>query len=41
MIHKLLKRVFRYIFRDAVTGKFVSKEFAESHPDTTVKERLR
>jgi hypothetical protein len=26
-------------FRDAITGRFVSRSFAEDHPDTTVAER--
>jgi hypothetical protein len=35
-----LKKLFRWVYRSAVTGKFVSKEYAEEHPDSTVKERL-
>ena len=34
MIRKALKW-----FRSAVTGRFVSRKFAEDHPDTTVEER--
>lgn len=30
----------RYIFRDAVTGLFVSKGYALLHPATTVRERV-
>ena len=26
-------------FRSAITGLFVSKQFAEAHPDTTVREK--
>jgi hypothetical protein len=26
------------VYRDAVTGRYVSKEYAEAHPDTTVSE---
>lgn len=37
----ILKRVFRFVFRDASTGKFVSRDYAETHPDTTVKERVK
>ena len=29
-----------YVFRDAITGKFVSKAYALLHPSTTVKERV-
>ena len=39
---KLLEKAKRWIkrifYRSAKTGKFVSKEFAEENPDTTVKE---
>lgn len=31
----------RYVFRSAVTGKFVSRVFALLHPRETVKERVR
>lgn len=41
MIRKLLKKMFRFVFRDAVTGRFVTREYAEDHTETTVKERLR
>jgi hypothetical protein len=27
----------RYVYRSAITGKFVSKEYAEQHRDTTVR----
>lgn len=37
---KLLHHI-RRLFRSAITGKFVSKEFAEAHPETTVKETVR
>lgn len=30
----------RYRWRDAVTGAFVSKAYADSHPETTVRERV-
>jgi hypothetical protein len=35
----LLKRLYAY--RSAITGRFVSKAYAEAHPDTTVKVQLR
>lgn len=28
-----------YKYRDAKTGKYVSKDFAQANPDTTVRER--
>ena len=27
-----------YIYRDAISGKLVTKEYAEANPNTTVKE---
>ncbi len=30
----------RKLHRDAVTGKFVSSEYVEQHPDTTVTETV-
>jgi hypothetical protein len=29
----------KIIYRSAVDGRFVTKEFVEKHPDTTVKEK--
>ena len=29
------------IFRSAITGRFVSKKYAEENPDTTVKENRK
>jgi hypothetical protein len=29
-----------YRYRSAVTGRFVSREFAEAHPSVTVRERV-
>jgi hypothetical protein len=34
------KKTWHYIYRDAKTGKLVTKEYAEKHPATTVKERV-
>ena len=31
---------YRYVYRSAVTGKFVSEKFAKKHPKTTVKHRI-
>ena len=36
---KLIRRIVR-IFRSAITGKFVSREYAEAHPETTVSEKV-
>lgn len=30
-----------YVYRSSITGKFVSKEYADKHPDTTVKEKVQ
>jgi hypothetical protein len=32
------KQQTKKLYRSAITGKIVSKEYAEKHPDTTVKE---
>jgi hypothetical protein len=29
------------VYRDAATGRFVTKKYAKKHRDTTVKERLK
>lgn len=29
---------WRYVYRSAITGKFVSREFAEANPETTIRE---
>jgi hypothetical protein len=29
------------VYRDSKEGEFVTKKYAESHPDTTEKERVR
>lgn len=31
---------YRYIYRDAITGRLVSEEYARKHPTTTVRERV-
>lgn len=38
MIAELLGIKYRY--RSAVTGKFVKKEYADKHPETTVREKI-
>jgi hypothetical protein len=30
-----------YVFRDAVTGRYVSRLYALAHPSTTVRQRVR
>ena len=30
-----------YRYRDAVTGKYVTREYAEAHPETTVREAIK
>lgn len=30
----------RYVYRSAVTGKFVSAAYALAHPDTTIRQRV-
>lgn len=39
MFEKFFKIIVR--FRDAVTGRFVSKKYAEENPSTTVKEKRK
>lgn len=31
---------YRYIYRDAITGRLVTEEYALAHPSTTVRERV-
>ena len=31
----------KYRYRSAITGHYVTKEFAEENPDTTVKEEIK
>lgn len=33
-------RFLRWVWRSAVTGKFVSRRYAEEHPQETVRERV-
>lgn len=42
MIRNLLARFKRhYRYRSAITGRIVSKAYAEAHPETTIRERVR
>lgn len=40
ILAKLRERV-RRIWRSAITGRFVSKDYAKEHPETTVSEEVR
>ncbi len=42
MINRLIRAIRRTVlrWRSSVTGRFVSKAFAEKHPDTTVGEKV-
>jgi len=31
----------RHVYRSAITGKFVSKAYAEAHPDTTIRQTVK
>lgn len=37
---KQIAKLFRWVWRSAITGKFVSRKYAEEHPETTTKERV-
>ena len=39
MFERLKRIIIRY--RDAITGKFVTKQYAEENPSTTVKEKRK
>lgn len=32
--------IILYRYRSAITGKYVSKAYAEKHPDTTIREKV-
>lgn len=40
-LFRSLAKAARFVWRSAITGKFVSRKYAEEHPETTVKERFR
>lgn len=43
MLRKLIERLKpkrRYVYKSAITGRFVSRAYAEANPETTVKERV-
>jgi hypothetical protein len=33
-------RLIRWLWRSAVTGRFITRSEAKAHPDTSVRERL-
>jgi hypothetical protein len=33
-------RLIRWLWRSAVTGRFISRKEAEAHPETSTKERV-
>lgn len=35
----IIKKLARWLYRSAITGKFVSRDYAEAHPKTTTKEK--
>ena len=39
-IGRALKKLVSWRYRSSVTGKFVKREFAEAHPDTTQREKI-
>jgi hypothetical protein len=36
----MIRRLFRWLWRSAVTGRFISRDEAEAHPATSVRERV-
>lgn len=36
-----MRYTYRYIYRDAITGRIVTAEYAAQHKSTTVRERIR
>lgn len=40
MLRRLLETIRRFRYRSSMTGRFVSREYAEKHPDVTEKERM-
>lgn len=41
MIRKLIRAIWpRYIYKDAVSGRIVTKEYAKANPNTTYRLRL-
>jgi hypothetical protein len=36
----MIRRLIRWLWRSAVTGRFISRKEAEAHPETSTKERV-
>lgn len=36
----MIRRVIRWLWRSAITGRFISRREAEAHPETSTKERV-
>jgi hypothetical protein len=36
----MIRKLFKRLWRSAITGRFVSRKYAEGHPETTVSERV-
>lgn len=41
MAKRIPGRQFRYVYRDAGTGNFVSEAYAKANPKTTIRQRVR
>lgn len=37
----MLRKLIRWLWRSAVTGRFISRKEAEAHPESSVRERMR
>jgi hypothetical protein len=35
-----LPRLYRFVYRSAVDGRFVTREYAETYPTRTIRQRL-
>ena len=38
---KAKTRIARFVYRSAVTGKFVTEQFATNHPGETIRQEIR
>jgi hypothetical protein len=36
-----IRQFIRWLFRSAISGRFVSKRYADDNPDTTTRERVK
>lgn len=37
----MIRKFIRWLWRSAITGRFISREEAEAHPETSTKERVK